>query len=356
MSSTTLFLPKKINVGYDSRNDTYTGKLAYVIYFDEKGVLRKQKSWDGWRKKELGNDEFDNVPTSGFVLNKKVGGYKSYWNIRQTMIRVYDPRGFEFEITPANLLYILENATSTKGKGLEGEFVYGWEGSELVLVPTDSPDYQDLVKINELRHAQDYVKAKDLKIGATYLSKDNKELIYMGKFDEYGWGGKKDKKSFYFAKRINGQAYFETMQSISGKLVAVVSEECVEDYADIFYKLEGTTTYSPIDHSLDEFVSYTLEEFLRKSTERTYGTWFDCFNYQRVSIHIDKNYKEDSYYVRGNDRVTVQKQRSWGYGNYSDWEYPKFVESATLEEIFESQRPMWRKVYLANGRLYQEGK
>lgn len=32
-----IYIPKKINVGYRERQDTYTGKLAYVIYWDEKG-------------------------------------------------------------------------------------------------------------------------------------------------------------------------------------------------------------------------------------------------------------------------------------------------------------------------------
>ena len=115
---TTIFLPSKINVGFQNRNDTYTKKLAYVIYYDNKGVLRKEKSWDGWRDKTIPNEEYDNIPTSGFVLNKKVGGYDTGWNHRQTYVRVYDPRNFEFEISVPNLLYILENATSTKGKGL----------------------------------------------------------------------------------------------------------------------------------------------------------------------------------------------------------------------------------------------
>ena len=39
------FIPKKIKVGYQDRDDTYTGKLAYVIYYDEKGKLRKENSW-----------------------------------------------------------------------------------------------------------------------------------------------------------------------------------------------------------------------------------------------------------------------------------------------------------------------
>lgn len=60
----SIFIPKVINVGYQKRSDTYTGKLAYVIYYDEKNKLRKEASWQNWRDKEIPNDEFENVPTS----------------------------------------------------------------------------------------------------------------------------------------------------------------------------------------------------------------------------------------------------------------------------------------------------
>lgn len=42
--NTNIFIPTKINIGFQERSDTYTGKLAYVIYFDEKGKLRKETS------------------------------------------------------------------------------------------------------------------------------------------------------------------------------------------------------------------------------------------------------------------------------------------------------------------------
>lgn len=34
----TITIPKKCKAGFQTRNDTYSGKLAYVIYYDEKGV------------------------------------------------------------------------------------------------------------------------------------------------------------------------------------------------------------------------------------------------------------------------------------------------------------------------------
>ena len=65
--NSSIFVPKTINVGYQNRSGTYTGKLAYVIYYDEKGKLRKEISWNGWRDDKIPNDEFDNVPTEGFI-------------------------------------------------------------------------------------------------------------------------------------------------------------------------------------------------------------------------------------------------------------------------------------------------
>lgn len=145
-----IFIPRKIKVGFQKRHDTYTQKLAYVIYYDEKGKLRKEKSWNSWRDSDIEAADFTNEPIEGFVLNKKAGGYSTGWNHRQTYVRVYDPRGFEFEISIPNLLYILENTNSIKGKGLEGEFVYGWDGTELVLIPTSSPDYNEIMEYNNM--------------------------------------------------------------------------------------------------------------------------------------------------------------------------------------------------------------
>jgi hypothetical protein len=106
-----LTIPKTIKVGYQDRSDTYTGKLAYVVYTDTKGVLRKEKSWEGWRDKKIVPEDFDNVPISGFVLNRDVGGARrSYgWNARIEKVRVFDPRNFEFEISVENLLFILQD-------------------------------------------------------------------------------------------------------------------------------------------------------------------------------------------------------------------------------------------------------
>lgn len=175
-----LYIPKKLKVGFQKRSDTYGGALAYVIYYDDKGKLRKEASWESWRDKKITSVECENAPTEGFVLNKKVGGYKSEWNFRDAHIRVYDPRGFEFEISVPNLLFILREGDCSRGKGLEGKFVYGWQGTELVLLPVSSAEYRQSAEFTDLQ-AQKIV-GKNLIPGATYLTKKQEELVFVGRY------------------------------------------------------------------------------------------------------------------------------------------------------------------------------
>ena len=196
----TLIIPKLCKVGFNKREDTYTGKLGYIIYYDGK-VWRKEKSWESWRQLEMTEEnikmrldqfnqryhyqypmsyplvtsfeecdkilskhssyitkyrhgletdvepiEFTNELTEGFVLNKKTGDHSNGFNHRNAACRVYDPRGWEFEISIQNLLYILENTNCIKGKGLEGNFIYAWDKAKLVLLPEDSIDYKQIIE------------------------------------------------------------------------------------------------------------------------------------------------------------------------------------------------------------------
>lgn len=183
MADMQLMVPEKIKVGFDKRPDTYNGNLAYVIYYDQKGVLRKETSWEGWRDKTIPPIDLDNVPTSGFVLNKGVGGARqSYgWNARNEYIRIFDPRGFEFEISLPNLLFILNECNCNKGKGLEGEFVYAWQGNSLILLPVKTSDYKNSMEFTKLKTCS--VKVKELALGGVYLTKSQETLIYLGKLN-----------------------------------------------------------------------------------------------------------------------------------------------------------------------------
>lgn len=351
-------------MGFQSHNDTYTKKLAYIIYYDEKGTLRKEASWNSWRDKSVDNKEYENEPTIGFVLNKKAGGYSTGWNHRQTYVRVYDPRGMEFEITVPNLIYILENTNSIKGKGLEGEFVYGWDGTELVLIPTESPDYKEISQYNKKMHNRIKLKGKDMKLGGTYLTKDNQELIYLGRFDEWKTDYDAERQedelgNSYYPKITKGKTYFfkgkdsygngiTTIKTLSSKLIGVVSEECVENYADLMDILQRNSTYSPVDGTKDEYVDYTLEEFKEKVENNKFWCRFYSHDYAHISLHTKDGV---FYYEKKNPDY---KPRTWT--NTSSEPYYIKVKFGNIEEVYNELKPIYQRKYLANGKLYSEDK
>lgn len=251
-----LFVPAKLKVGFQNRQDCYTGKLAYVVYYNAKNKLRKETSWEGWRDKKIAPVEYDNVPTEGFVLNKRVGGGRSYdwydW-VRDTKVRIFDPRGFEFEITVPNLLYILQEADCSRGKGLEGKFLYAWDKKDLVLLPAGSQQYKDSAEFTLLQNQR--VKVKDLIPGATYVTKQQEEMIFLGRLpcnfmrDKYGYtpsripvsGNPTEAKLFVFRHGDKFRHYKNTSRIATCKI-----QEPAENYAELMEAFQATPQGSSI--------------------------------------------------------------------------------------------------------------
>lgn len=338
--NTNLFVPKKLNVGYQNRRDTYTGKLAYIVYYDEKGKLRKQASWDSWRDKNIPNDEFENTPMSGFMLNKHVGGYKYSWDYRKSYCRVYDPRGFEFEITIDNLLYILE-FVDCSSKELKGKFVYAWDKTELVLLPVSSPDYTQIQDFTN-KVLTSTLKDKDLVIGGEYLGKDNEVYVYLGKFNYYGpgfvytnenneivnvknleevpykKGNYKNKVSFsyrtfdygkyqWFAQRFKNDpdSYsFEVYKRLPKKIISCITEKGNADLDKIMEDLKSEKSFSPLDDSRTEIVAYTHDEFMKILKHNKAGyAYQELYHY---GIFSEKGFNYVLKYDKATDKWGVE--------------------------------------------------
>jgi hypothetical protein len=258
-----IFIPKTCRVGFQERDDTFTKKLAYVIYYDARGTLRKEKSWEEWRHKPGGGKgyrgkgdpvtvdvapyDFENEPTSGFVLNKGHTRYSwSHFGERRTVIRIYDPRGVEFEISPENLVALLMH-TDCNHREIQGELVYAWKGTELMLLPCSSEEYQSARDYTDLQGTR--VGAKDLKEGFTYITKNQEPLIYLGRHMWYEIKNRYDdekaarvgKKTHIFYdpnwnasdKSWEKKPKFKPVRSIPNTISKQVSDGCHDDYANL---------------------------------------------------------------------------------------------------------------------------
>lgn len=252
---TRLFIPEKIKVGFQKRDGTYTGKLAYIIYYDEKGVLRKEGSWQNWRDKSIKDIEVENKPQDGFIFNKNIQRTSYHFGSGRSVMRVYDPRNFEFEIDMDNLSCILMNADVSKSE-INEKCVFGWSGKDLVLIPVSSHEYKEAIAYTALQKTS--VTTKDLVKGLTYKKKkDNDNYVYMGYFEWF--------KEDYIAINMpttniyNSSRYRVIMKSQGKKhiffnkvkkfnefmpLSASVLSECLtvevdDDYADLLIRLEN---------------------------------------------------------------------------------------------------------------------
>jgi hypothetical protein len=316
-----LFIPSRVKVGYNKRDDTYTGKLGYVIYFDANGKLRKESSWEKWRQKNLGQDEYDNVPTEGFVLNKDVGGKRhsySDWHGRMEKVRVFDPRNFEFEISIPNVLFILTNCTSTKGKGLEGQFVYAWAGTELILLPIDCEEYRQSQKFSAGLAGK--VSTKELVPGCTYLSKRQNELVYLGKF---GWSSRAtyayEKRGLSFELKT-GHVFYNPKPDKDGYQP--------EDQKFILFSspaaLSARTNDTPVDNYADLLHQFNQSEHNALVKDVKVAPFHFDFNEQERSYHyyrwgeIGVGFQEVEPNVYRSVKVTATATNdgSYRYGGY----------------------------------------
>ena len=318
MSNSKLFIPDKIHVGYQNRKGTYTGKLAYVIYTDKKGKKRKEGSWNSWKDNKISVDDFNNEPMSGFVLNKKTGDYRSRWGGRSAHVRVYDPRDFEIEISVDNLLFILQECSAIKGKGLEGEFIYAWDKKELVLLPVTSQDYQESVEYTDLQDKK--VTKKDMLAGCMYTNKEGQELMYIGRHDYYelcNWYYEPSiksmgKKHIFMYKEecpVYGKNYQQTGKKVvtrylyergftklAQRLTETADPTFPEEY-EAFVKLHGKQKFTKLvaEPAKYKFKGYNDKQLFLKKNEKYYTISFSKIynDYWKRNKQYSKEYIEN---------------------------------------------------------------
>jgi hypothetical protein len=337
MSTSSLFIPKKIRVGYQHRDGTYTKKLAYVIYYDLKGKLHKEKSWLGWCDAKIPYDEYDNEPTDGFVLNKGIQRYGwSHFSSNRSYIRIYDPRGIEFEITPENLIGILMETTCSR-RGLDGQFVYAWQGDKLVLLPCGSEEYQKAMA-NTKRQAMS-VSARDLKPGCSYMTKKGSDVIYIGRFNWFEWSrygnyGRKSKKMHIFAhpqKPSYGHKFFP--KSDATFLAACNNPDPLPEYAELLDEFNGDIHSSVIT----AWETSPLEPKLEKTFDPRYGESLKRTEFAQVGPDCSKFVWWRVEVVQQWDGV-LKKQQTRGY---RVWRRGTFDTKTLRSEYEHHQSPYY---------------
>ena len=137
--------------------------------------------------------------------------------------------------------------------------------------------------------------------------------------------------------------------------------------------LEKNPEYSPYDSSKDEYKYFTLDDF---KEER--GNYWWVKNQFISEYYAKENKRVFDFLVQDDGLYIVRKkqisQDYWGAENYVEVTdifptAPKMVRSSrypyndieekhmipvTIEQIFETMKPMYIQKYLANGREYKK--
>ena len=147
-------------------------------YVDGKWVVIK-------KAEKIPSQIFENTPMEGFEICREVK--RTYWGGGNVVWRIFDPRGFELEISSANLAKILTFATLEAGK-IKGKCVWGRLGANNILVPEGCPEYSNLLpKAEEFTEANKLrgklIPISQIKIGSTISLSNGTECVYLGKWN-----------------------------------------------------------------------------------------------------------------------------------------------------------------------------
>ena len=323
-----LQIPSKLNVGFNKRDDTYSGLLSFITYPLSDGTNKHKKAWDNWIDKKIKVQEIDNSPTEGFVINKREGGGGRWsYNEREAKIRVWDPRGFEFEITIENMLDIIATHGSYPGKGLDGKFVYAWDKLRLHLVPVKSETYKNSMEFTDLSKMS--ITKDELVIGGTYITKKQETAVYMGYLTWYEtWysstevkvvpshvfyiGNKKNPSYDYDMKRSDfpdhtDDEWEEELKEMGPEYITEFSPLKITDIAKCIDP-NPTPNFAELNEELEN-----SDRIFRKEKIIIESTKILIAGYGEFSRYYSQQYVGEVYWIKKNDNVYEGFRLKWTF-------------------------------------------
>lgn len=309
-----LYIPKKIKVGFQKRKDTFTGKLGFVTYIDDKGLLRQENAWNGWRDKSVEPVEYDNEPRSNFVFNKDINRSGHWSDI--TKVRIFDTRDFEFEIDVSNMMYILMHSDISK-RDIAEECVFAWSGKTLILLPVNSEEYRNSVVNTKKQNA--VFSFKNLILGHTYSTKKHGDVIYLGHHD---WSQDRYVGHTKIKEGVGKKHIFYVEKSYGEKFNSLESKDLAEDIST-----EVNPKYAELVEKLHK------SPYMKKTGKFTVTKGFEKEGYKKTSYEMYKvvvNEKANSndpytlytvHYNANNDEPKITRVEQVNYYSHDDYKY-----------------------------------
>lgn len=316
-----LYIPQKLIIGFQERDDTFTGKLAFITYYKPDGEIFRLGSFNTWTNKNIKTIEIDNTPQSGFILNKGVQR-SGHWGSGRSVIRVYDSRDFEFEITVDNLIGILMHSDVSKRDIVEN-CIFAWKGQQLVLLPANSEEYQKSVQYSKKQ--LENVNPEQLVPGYTYNQKKHDEpLTYIGFFPWLEW--KNETKEISYYNREN----YKVQKRIGKRHVFFDGKKYIVQKPENLSTIEQGSVADNFAHLMEGFVNSYHSQLVVDAEIK--------IDYQCADNNRD-------YYKVKNNSFLLASYRE--YTNHNGT-YNYFRNSNKLEKIIEKGKCFFKETYIGN--------
>lgn len=208
----SIYIPEEIFLKFCDRDreDTIDGKLSFPSYFKKNGKVTHETSMSHWGNNKIPTKTVKNKISDGYIINLSVSRSGDWYSSGRSMMRIYSPEGFEFEITVENFCYICEYADISR-KYINCELAFGFCSGKPILIPKNSPLYEQALIDTDITNG---VKSKtealnlfteNLIPGKVY-SKVNgySKKLYLGKFKECGF-----KHNFMISGYLNLQEQYK---------------------------------------------------------------------------------------------------------------------------------------------------
>lgn len=241
MTKINLIEVENLTIGFNYRNDTYSGKLAFISYSNNGESLFNNSAFSRWVDKRIPLLKIKNNAVNGFVLSK--ANLHHLYNRSIGYTRVFHPEGFDFEIPLDNFYYLMQHTLIDRGQiNSECRIYFSEDGKPWILnneainsnnfiVKKVSGDYfsknlnikdlhvGNLIRVNKKRELSVVVET----LSGIYAYDKNSSMFYADKYllDNYFYNNKKLK--FIKVPEINNYENISTREKLSGTEMEMVN-------------------------------------------------------------------------------------------------------------------------------------
>ena len=221
---------ENLTIGFNYRNDTHSGKLAFISYSHNGEALFNNAAFSRWVDKTIPLLKAKNSGISGFVLSK--ANLHQLYNRSIGYTRVFHPDGFDFEIPLDNFYYLMQYTLIDHGQISSECKIYFSEDGKPWILNKEAIDSDSFIikKVSGDYFSKNMINTKDLHVGSLIKVNKSKELSVVVKTLSGIYSYEKNSSMFYADKYILDNDIY------NNKKIKFIKLPNVNDYKNILIR------------------------------------------------------------------------------------------------------------------------